>query len=80
MDTLKTQFINAIKTLPSHKKRPDVLTILEFVKKGLQTTILYNAINENLVRLTEVGVIKNKPSNKRTSYYLIDDSTDITDS
>ena len=80
MDTLKTSIINAIKTLRSHKKRPDELTVLEFVKKDLQTTITYNDINENLVRLTEVGIIKNKPSNNRNSYYLIDDSTDITDS
>ena len=80
MDTLKTSIINAIKTLRSHKKRPDELTALECVKKDLLTTITYNDINENLVRLTEVGIIKNKPSNNRTSYYLIDDSTDITDS
>ena len=80
MDTLKTSIINAIKTLRSHKKRPDELTVLEFVKKDLQTTITYNDINENLVRLTEVGIIKNKPSNNRNSYYLIDDSTDIADS
>ena len=80
MDTLKTSIINAIKTLRSHKKRPDELTVLEFVKKDLQTTITYNDINENLVRLTEMGIIKNKPSNNRNSYYLIDDSTDITDS
>ena len=80
MDTLKTSIINAIKTQRSHKKRPDELTVLEFVKKDLQTTITYNDINENLVRLTEVGIIKNKPSNNRNSYYLIDDSTDITDS
>ena len=80
MDTLKTSIINAIKTLRSHKKRPDELTVLEFVKKDLQTTITYNDINENLVRLTEVGIIKNKPSNNRNSYYLIDDSTGITDS
>ena len=32
-DTLKTFIINAIKTLRSHKKRPDELTVLEFVKK-----------------------------------------------
>ena len=80
MDTLKTSIINAIKTLRSHKKRPDELTVLEFVKKDLQTTITYNDINENLVRLTEVGIIKNKPSNNRNPYYLIDDSTDIADS
>ena len=80
MDTLKTSIINAIKTLWSHKNCLDELTILEFVKKDLQTTITYNNINENLVRLTEVGIIKNKPSNNRNSYYLIDDSTDITDS
>ena len=80
MDTLKTSIINAIKTLRSHKKRPNELTVLEFVKKDLQTTITCNDINENLVRLTEVGIIKNKPSNNRNSYYLIDDSTDITDS
>ena len=30
-------------------------------------------------RLTEIGKIKNKLSNNRNSYYLIDDSTDITD-
>ena len=33
MDTLKTSVINAIKTLRLHKKRPDELTVLEFVKK-----------------------------------------------
>ena len=79
MDTLKTSIINAIKTQRSHKKRPDELTVLEFVKKDLRT-ITYSDINENLVRLTEVGIIKNKPSNNRNSYYLIGDSTDITDS
>ena len=80
MDILKTSIINAIKTLQSHKKRPDKLIVLEFVKKDLQATITYNDINENLVRLTENGIIKNKPLNNRNSYYLIDDSTDITDS
>ena len=45
MDTLKTSIINATKTLQSHKKRPDELTVLEFVKKIskpqlLQITIL----------------------------------------
>ena len=33
MGTLKTSVINAIKTLRSHKKRPDELTVLELVKK-----------------------------------------------
>ena len=80
MDILKTSIINAIKTLQSPKKRPDKLIVLEFVKKDLQATITYNDINENLVRLTENGIIKNKPLNNRNSYYLIDDSTDITDS
>ena len=51
MDTLKTTIINAIKTLRSHKKRPD-----DFVKKDLQTTITYNDINEILVRLPEIGI------------------------
>ena len=58
MDTPKTSIINAIKTLRSHKKRPDELTVLEFVKKNLQTTITCNDINENLGRLTEIGKIK----------------------
>ena len=66
--------------MQSHKKRPDELTILEFVKKDLQTIITNSDINENLARLTEIKKIKNKPSNNRNSYYLIDDSTDITDS
>ena len=48
-DNLKTSIIHAIKTLRSHKKRPDELTVLEFVKKDLQTsTITNNNINENL--------------------------------
>ena len=80
MDTLKTSIINAIKTLRSHKKRPDELTVLEFVKKDLQTTITIKDIIVNLARLTEIGKMKSKPSNNRNSYYLIDDSTDITDS
>ena len=81
MDTLKTSNINAIKTLRSHKKRPDELTVLEFVKKDILTsTITNNNINENLARLTEIGKIKNKPSNNRNSYCLIDDGTDVTDS
>ena len=59
-DTLKTSIFNAIKTLRSHKKRPDELTVLEFVKKDLQTSTITNKdINENLARLTEIGKIKN---------------------
>ena len=46
MDTLKTSIINAIKNLQSHKKRPDELTVLEFVKKDLQTTIAINNVNK----------------------------------
>ena len=76
----KTSIINAIKILRSHKKRPYELAVLEFVKKDLQTTITYNDSNENLVRLTKIGIIKNNPSNNRNSYYLIDNSTVITDS
>ena len=80
MGTVQTYIINAIKTLRSRKKSPDELTVLEFVKKDLQTTIRNNDINENLARLTEIGKIKNKSLNNRNSYYLIDDSTDIADS
>ena len=58
MTKSQTSIINAIKTLRSHKNRPDELTELEFVKKDLQITIRCNDINENLVRLTEVGIIK----------------------
>ena len=77
MDTLKTSIINAIKTLRSHRKCPDELTVLEFVKKDLQITIKINDITVNLVRLSKIGEIKKKLSNNRTFYYLIDDSTDI---
>ena len=52
---------------------------LSLLKKDLQTTIRNNDINENLARLTEIGKIKNKSSNNRNSYYLINDSTDIAD-
>ena len=80
MDILKTSVTNAIKTLRSHKKCPDKLTVLEFARKDLQTSaIRNNDINENLARLTETGKIKNKPPNNRNSYYLIDVSTDVTD-
>ena len=79
MDTLKTPIINAIKTLQSHKKSPDELTVLDFVKNDLQRTITINDINVNLTRLTEIGKIKNKPSNNRNFYYLIDDSTDTVE-
>ena len=69
MDTLKASIINAIETPRSQKKRPYELTVLEFVKKDLQTsTIRNNDINENLARLIEIGKIKNKPSNNRNSY------------
>ena len=68
MGTVQTYIINAIKTLRSHKKSPDELTVLEFVKKDLQTTITYNDINENLVRLAKIGKTKIKPSNNRNSY------------
>ena len=37
MDTLKTSIINAIKTLRSHKKRPDELNLKTQLKKDLQT-------------------------------------------
>ena len=74
MDTLKTPITNAIKTLRSHKKCPDELIVLEFVKKDLQTTITINDINVNLARLTEIGKTKNEPSDNRDSYYLIEDS------
>ena len=79
MGTVQTYIINAIKTLQSHKKSPDELTVLEFVKKDLQTTIRNKDINENLARLTKIGKIKNNSSNNRNSYQLIDDSTDIAD-
>ena len=79
MDTLKTPIINAIKTLRTHKKSPDELTVLEFVKNDLQRTITINDINVNLTRLTEIGKIRNKPSNNRNFYYLIDDSTDTVE-
>ena len=51
MDTLKTTIINAIKTLRSHKKRPDELTVLGFVKKDLQTTITYNDISHQITEI-----------------------------
>ena len=78
MDTLKTSIINTIKSLQSHKKHPDELTGLDFVKKDLQTTVTINDINVNLARLTQIGKIKNKSLNNRNSYHLTDDSTDIT--
>ena len=43
-------------------------------------SICFSTVNKNLARLTKIGKIKNNPSNNRHYYYLIDNSTDITDS
>ena len=42
-------------------------------------SIWFCTINETLARLTKIGEIKNKSSNNRHCYYLIDNSADVTD-
>ena len=78
METLQASIINAIKEIRSSKKQVDELTVYKFIKRELQS-IANEEITDTLKTLCELGLIENKPSNDKSSYFLID-SFNIADS
>ena len=76
METLQTSIVNAIKAVRSSKKRADKLTVYKFVKKELHL-ITNTDVNTTLKILIEIGRIINKPSNRKSSYFLCENN--ITD-
>ena len=71
METLQAFILRAIKAIRSSKKRVDELTIYKCIKRELQS-ITNEEITNTLKTLCEMRLIENKPSNDKTSYFLID--------
>ena len=71
METLQTSILNAIKAIRSSKKSADELTVGKFIKGELQS-ITNEEITDTLKTLCELGLIENKPSNDKSSHFLID--------
>ena len=71
METLQAFILRAIKAIRSSKKRVDELTIYKFIKRELQS-ITNEEITNTLKTLCEMRLIENKPSNDKSSYFLID--------
>ena len=78
METLQASIISAIKAIRSSKKRADKLAVHKFIKKDHQS-INNDGINDTCKTLCEMRVIDNKPSNGKSSYFLIDNGN-IADS
>ena len=79
MDTLKHLLLMQLKPY-DHTKNAQTNSLYLSLLKKISKQLLQSTILINLARLIEIWKIKNKPSNNRNSYYLIDDSTDITNS
>ena len=71
METLQASILSAIKAIRSSKKRADELTVYKFIKRELQS-ITSEEITDTLKTLCEMKIIENKPSNDKSSYFLID--------
>ena len=71
METLQASILSAIKAIRSSKKRADELTVYKFIKRELQS-ITSEEITDTLKTLCEMKLIENKPSNDKSSYFLID--------
>ena len=74
MKTLQGSILSAIKAIRSSKKRADELTVYKFIKRELQS-ITSEEITDTLKTLCEMKLIENKPSNDKSSYFLIDNFT-----
>ena len=56
------------------KKRPDYSSICDYVNKLLSNSdITEDIVSNRLLYLTDNNKIKNKPTNGRDSYYIIDE-------
>ena len=73
METLQASILIAIKTIRSSKIRADERTVYKFIKTELQS-IINEEITDTLKTLCEMGLIGNKPSNDKSSYFLTDNS------
>ena len=73
METLQASILIAIKTIRSSKNRADERTVYKFIKTELQS-IINEEITDTLKTLCEMGLIGNKPSNDKSSYFLTDNS------
>ena len=71
IETLQASILRAFKAMRSSKKRADELTVYKFIKRELQS-ITNEDINDTLRTLCDLGLIENKPSNGKSSYFLID--------
>ena len=71
METLQASILSAIKAIRSSKKWADELTVYKFIKRELQS-IISEEITNTLKTLCEMKLIENKPSNDKSSYFLID--------
>ena len=71
METLQASILSVIKAIRTSKKRADELNVYKYIKKELQS-ITNEEITDTLKILCELGLIENKPSNDKSSYFLID--------
>ena len=71
METVQASILSAIKAIRSSKKRADELSVYKFIKRELQS-ITSEEITDTLKTLCEMKLIENKPSNDKSSYFLID--------
>ena len=66
--------MNVIKSIRYMKKRPDYFFICDYVNKLLSNSdITEDIVSNRLLYLTDNNKIKNKPTNGRDSYYIIDE-------
>ena len=66
--------INVIKSIRNMKKRPDCSSIRDYISKLLSNSdITEKIVSNRLIYLTDNNKIKNKPTNGRDSYYIIDE-------
>lgn len=69
-ECLENLILNAIKTIRK-KKRPDVSSIYKFIYKELKNPdITIKVIKKRLPSLTNNNKIKNKPTNRKRSYFV----------
>ena len=70
MEIIKASITNAIKAIGSSKIREEELFGYKFIKKELQS-ITNQQIKATLKILCTLGIIENRQSNDKCSYFLI---------
>ena len=64
--------INVIKSTKNMKKRPDCSSIRDYISKLLSNSDITDEIILNRLPYLTDNIVKNKPTNGRDSYYIID--------